>query len=131
VYGITLELDGRANNSYGYVLIEKTGWMNDSRATTYGQGMRPVTLEDGVIIQFNKHSSCICAHTMAAVPLQHHHTHSSNGVLFLVNSRGVWITCLKDSCTVSLNKNWITYRTRARCVKNRIGEASLFFSASV
>jgi hypothetical protein len=91
--------------------------MEASRTTTYSKGICPISMEDSTVFQLNKHKACICAHTLAVVPCRSNHTHSSNGVLFLVNTKGVWITCLKDQCTASLNKNWDVYRTRARCVE--------------
>lgn len=78
--------------------------------------MRPLAMEDNSIFQLNKHKACMCAHAMAVVPSRQKHIHSSNGVLFLVDSKSVWITCLKEECTLSLNKNWKTYMQRARYV---------------
>jgi hypothetical protein len=105
-----------------------TDWTNESRATTYSRGMCPTSMENGTIFQLNKHKACICAHTMAVVPTKNTHTHSSNGVLFLVSAKRVWITCLKEQCTAALNKNWQVYRSRARYVTHKcrvVGEASL------
>jgi hypothetical protein len=59
----------------------------------------------------------MCSHNMAVVPIRRQHTHSSNGVLFMTNSDAVWISCLKESCTVALNNEWNIYRLRVRYVR--------------
>jgi hypothetical protein len=112
-----------------YVLtrVLNTDWLNESRSTSYSKGTRPLSMENSVIFQLNKHKACICAHTMAAVPLRRNHTHSSNGVLFMANTEGVWISCLKQECTMSLNNNWYTYKTHARYV-NRLWGGELLYA---